>query len=134
MLRGHGPVSYTHLDVYKRQKEASLPFGDGRLRIAVVNGLANAEKLIEKLESGEAEYDFVAVMACPGGCIAGAGQPFARKQEKEDRAKGLYDAAKLSQVKRSEENPVMMALYGGVLKNKSHELLHVDYNLSLIHI
>ena len=121
-------IAYTGVRGMEGIKEASLPFGDGRLRIAVVNGLANAEKLIEKLESGEAEYDFVELMACPGGCIAGAGQPFARKQEKEDRAKGLYDADKLSQVKRSEENPVMMALYGGVLKNKIHELLHVDYN------
>lgn len=80
-----------------------------------------------KLKSGEASYDFVEVMACPGGCIAGAGQPFARQEGKQERSRGLYDADKLCQVKRSEENPVMMSLYSGILKNKVHELLHVNY-------
>lgn len=121
-------IAYTGVRGMEGIKEASIPYGEGRVKIAVVNGLANAEKLIEKIEVGDAEYDFVEVMACPGGCIAGAGQPFTLKQGKEDRAKGLYDADKLSQVKRSEENPVMMALYSGILKNKTHELLHVDYN------
>lgn len=120
-------IAYTGVRGMEGIKEASIPYGEGRVKIAVVNGLANAEKLIEQIELGEAEYDFVEVMACPGGCIAGAGQPFTLKQGKEDRAKGLYDADKLSQVKRSEENPVMMALYSGILKNKTHELLHVDY-------
>ena len=67
-----------------------------------------------KLKSGEASYDFVEVMACPGGCIAGAGQPFARQEGKQERSRGLYDADKLCQVKRSEENPVMMSLYSGI--------------------
>ncbi|MEG0257030.1 MAG: [FeFe] hydrogenase, group A [Christensenella sp.] len=121
-------IAYTGVRGMEGIKEANIPYGDKTVRIAVVNGLANAEKLIEKMEVGDAEYDFVEVMACPGGCIAGAGQPFTQKEGKEERAKGLYDADKLSQVKRSEENPVMMALYSGVLKNKIHELLHVDYN------
>ena len=121
-------IAYTGVRGMEGIKEASIPYGEGRVKIAVVNGLANAEKLIEQIEIGEAEYDFVEVMACPGGCIAGAGQPFTRMEGKKERAKGLYDADKLSQVKRSEENPVMMALYGGILKNKTHELLHVDYN------
>ncbi len=121
-------IAYTGVRGMEGIKEADIPFGDGRVKIAVVNGLSNAEKLIEQIELGEAEYDFVEVMACPGGCIAGAGQPFTLKQGKEHRAKGLYDADKLSQVKRSEENPVMMGLYSGILKNKTHELLHVDYN------
>ena len=120
-------IAYTGVRGMEGIKEASIPYGSGRVKIAVVNGLANAEKLIEQIEIGEAEYDFVEVMACPGGCIAGAGQPFTRREGKEERAKGLYDADKLSQVKRSEENPVMMALYGGILKNKIHELLHVNY-------
>ena len=72
-------------------------------------------------------FDFVAVMACPGGCIAGAGQPFSHKQEKEARAEGMYRADKVSQLKRSEENPLMMSLYNGLLKHRTHELLHVSY-------
>lgn len=97
------------------------------LRIAVVSGLANTEALIEKIESGEEHFDFVEVMACPGGCIAGAGQPFSHKAQKESRAHGIYKADKVSQIKRSEENPLMMSLYNGLLKHRTHELLHVSY-------
>jgi NADH-quinone oxidoreductase subunit G len=108
-------------------KECELPVNDTTLKIAVVSGLANAERLIEKIESGEEHYDFVEVMACPGGCISGAGQPFSHQPEKIDRAKGIYKADKVSQIKRSEENPLMMALYDGLLKHRTHELLHVHY-------
>lgn len=97
------------------------------VRIAVVSGLANTEALIEKIESGEEHFDFVEVMACPGGCIAGAGQPFGLKAQKDSRAHGIYKADKVSQIKRSEENPLMMSLYNGLLKHRTHELLHVSY-------
>ncbi len=121
-------IAYTGVRGLEGTKEANIPLGgDKRIKIAVVNGLANAEKLIRKIKNGEASYDFVEVMACPGGCIAGAGQPFARREGKQERSRGLYDADKLCQVKRSEENPVMMSLYSGILKNKVHELLHVNY-------
>lgn len=108
-------------------KVCELPMEDSTLRIAVVSGLGNAEALIEKIESGEEHFDFVEVMACPGGCIAGAGQPFSHKPEKAERAKGMYRADKVSQLKRSEENPMMMSLYNGLLKHRTHELLHVHY-------
>ena len=108
-------------------KVCELSLEDKTLRIAVVSGLANAESLIEKIISKEEHFDFVEVMACPGGCIAGAGQPFSHKPEKEERAKGMYRADKVSQIKRSEENPVMMSLYNGLLKHRSHDLLHVHY-------
>jgi NADH-quinone oxidoreductase subunit G len=75
-----------------------------KLRIAVVSGLGNAEKLIEKIKSGEEHFDFVEVMACPGGCVSGAGQPFARRKEKRMRGDGLYKLDKSAQMKRSEEN------------------------------
>ncbi len=97
------------------------------LKIAVVSGLANAEALIRKIACGEEHFDFVEVMACPGGCISGAGQPFSLKQEKDARAHGMYKADKVSQLKRSEENPLMMSLYNGLLKHRTHELLHVSY-------
>lgn len=108
-------------------KVCELPMDDQVLRIAVVSGLANAELLIDKIISKEEHFDFVEVMACPGGCIAGAGQPFSHKPEKEERAKGMYRADKVSQIKRSEENPMMLSLYNGLLKHRTHELLHVHY-------
>lgn len=108
-------------------KEAAVPFGERTLQIAVVSGLKNADDLIQKIKSGEKQYDFVEVMACPGGCIGGAGQPFAHKEEKAKRGQGLYDTDRMSVLKRSEENPVIMSLYSGLLKGKVHKLLHVAY-------
>lgn len=108
-------------------KVCELQMEDSIVRIGVVSGLANAEALIEKIESGEEHFDFVEVMACPGGCIAGAGQPFSHKEEKNARASGMYKADKVSQIKRCEENPLMLSLYNGLLKHRTHELLHVSY-------
>ncbi len=93
------------------------------LRIGVVNGLANAEKLIQIIESGEQHFDFVEVMACKGGCIGGAGQPFGLSEIKNERAKGLYKADKVAQIKTSSENPRLNIIYKDVLKGNEH-LLH----------
>lgn len=108
-------------------KEISLDVGEHQMRIAVVSGLANAEVLINAMAKGEKQYDFVEVMACPTGCIGGAGQPFGKQEEKSARGKGLYEADLLSSIKRSEENPMIMSLYAGLLKGRVHELLHVSY-------
>ncbi|WP_034438936.1 [FeFe] hydrogenase, group A [Clostridium ihumii] len=108
-------------------KALELPMGDKTLRIGVVSGLNNAEQLIERIESGEEHFDFVEVMACPGGCIAGAGQPFSFSKVKEERMKGLYKDDKVTEIKRSQENPMITSLYNGLLKDRSHELLHVHY-------
>ena len=97
-----------------------------KLKIAVVSGLKNASTIIEKIKAGE-HYDFVEVMACPGGCVSGAGQPYVKESGKEIRGKGLYTADKLCNIKRSEENPLMMSLYNGLLRGRVHELLHVHY-------
>ena len=119
-------IAYTGIRGMEGVKEASVPYGDRTLRIAAVSGLGNAAALIERILNGE-HFDIVEVMACPGGCVSGAGQPFSAFAEKERRAKGLYAADKLCNIKRSEENPLMMALYSGILKGRVHELLHVDY-------
>ena len=66
-------------------------------------------------------------MACPTGCIGGAGQPFSQFEAKKRRSKGLYEADRLSSVKCAEENPTIMSLYSGILKGRVHELLHVSY-------
>jgi NADH-quinone oxidoreductase subunit G len=109
-------------------KETSIKLGERVLKIAVVSGLMNAENLIQKMQSGEAHYDFVEVMACPGGCISGAGQPFTLNEGKLNRAKGIYSTDKLSQIKRSQDNPMVASLYDGMLKDKAHELLHISYD------
>ncbi|WP_010250212.1 [FeFe] hydrogenase, group A [Acetivibrio cellulolyticus] len=119
-------LSYAGIRGLEGVKEASLMYGDRKLKIAVVSGLKNASKLIEKIKAGE-HYDLVEVMACPGGCINGGGQPFVSSEERERRGKGLYSADKLCSIKSSEENPLMMSLYNGVLKGRVHELLHVNY-------
>ncbi len=107
-------------------KEATIAYGERELKIAIVSGLKNADDLLQRIKAGK-HYDFVEVMACPGGCISGAGQPFTSLKGRENRGKGLYSADKLCSIKRSEENPLMMTLYKGLLKGKIHELLHVDY-------
>ena len=119
-------ISYQGIRGMEGVKVANVNYGDRQLKIAVVSGLNNAEKVIESLKAGE-HYDMVEVMACPGGCVAGAGQPFAHLDAQEKRGEGLYKADKLCSIKRSEENPLMMTIYGDMLKGKVHELLHVDY-------
>ncbi|OPJ64706.1 [FeFe] hydrogenase, group A [Clostridium chromiireducens] len=112
-------------------KVCELPIGAETLRIGVVSGLSNAEILIDKIKRGEEHFDFIEVMACPGGCVAGAGQPFSLSEDRNERAKGLYKVDKVAQIKRSEENPIIQSLYNGLLKNRSKELLHVHYSKNI---
>ena len=95
------------------------------LRVAVVSGLGSAEALIGRIKGGEA-FDFVEVMACPGGCVGGAGQPLASRGETARRAEGLYASDRMTSVKRSEENPLILSLYSGLLRGRVRELLHVE--------
>ena len=120
-------IKYTGIRGFEGVKETEIAYGDRKLKIAVVSGLGNADNLIRKIKTGEAHYDFVEVMACPGGCVCGAGQPFEVLEERQKRGKGLYKADKMTSIRRSEENPVVTSLYNGVLKGRVHELLHVDY-------
>jgi NADH-quinone oxidoreductase subunit G len=116
-------------------KTASVKAGGEDVKIAVVSGLKNAADLIENMKSGHPDYqfDFVEVMACPGGCVSGAGQPPAAFTVKDERGKGLYSADKLCNIKRSEENPLMMGLYNDILKGRVRELLHVHYDKEKVH-
>lgn len=108
-------------------KEAAVKYGEREIKIAVVSGLGNAREIIRRIKDGE-RYDFVEVMACPGGCVCGAGQPFVLREGRESRTHGLYSADRMSSIKRSEENPLMLSLYSGVLKGHVHDLLHVRYS------
>lgn len=109
-------------------KRTEIEYEGRILKIAVVSGLKNASDLIEKIKSGEEHYDMVEVMACPGGCVCGGGQPFVAAEAKSKRSDGLYAADKLCSIKRSEQNPMTALLYDGVLNGKEHELLHVKYD------
>ena len=119
-------LAYTGVRGLEGVKETTIDVGGKEVRIGIVSGLNNASRLIERIRAGE-HFDFVEVMACPGGCINGGGQPFVPAAEKAQRGAGLYAADKLCSIKRSEENPLMMSLYGGLLKGRVHELLHVHY-------
>lgn len=120
-------IAFTGVRGMEGVKELSVNALGREIRIAVVSGLRNADNLIKKMQSGETHYDFIEVMACPGGCVCGAGQPFAKAEGKAKRGAGLYEADRMSSIKRAEENPLMMSLYSGLLKGKVHELLHVEY-------
>ena len=115
-------------------KEASFEIpGAGTVRTAVVSGLANTRKLLEAIESGRVRYDFVEVMACPGGCAGGGGQPIHDSEEcAERRGNVLWDLDRKSELRFSHENPDVRALYaeylGKPLSKKSHHLLHTDIN------
>ncbi len=119
-------IAFTGVRGLEGVKEVKLPFGEEReLSIAIVSGLKNAEDLIQAIQSGEAYYDFVEVMACPGGCIAGAGQPYIADRARSERSSGMYEADKLSSVRTSQANPITETLYNGLLKGENaHRLLH----------
>ncbi|MDR1271422.1 MAG: [FeFe] hydrogenase, group A [Clostridiales Family XIII bacterium] len=119
-------IAYQGVRGMEGVKETTVMLGDKEVRIAIVSGLGNAARLIEEIKNGE-HFDFVEVMACPGGCVAGAGQPFALAEGRDKRGKELYAADSQSSIKRSEENPLVMSLYNGLLKGKVHDLLHMSY-------
>ena len=106
-------------------KEVNVTLGEREVKIAVVNGLRSAEEVIQKIQSGEAYYDFVEVMACKRGCIAGGGQPLPiGPRTKKARFEGMYAIDDIAQIKLSTQNPIIQDLYNGFLKGKEHKLLH----------
>ncbi len=112
-------------------KERTFRAGDITVRTAVANGLGNAEKLIRALKKGEVQYDFVEIMACPGGCAGGGGQPIQDGCELAgERGKVLYDLDKNAPLRFSHENPSVQKLYkdflGEPLGHEAHHLLHTD--------
>lgn len=114
-----------------REVEVDL---DGRtLRVAAVSGLGNARKILEKVEKGETHYDVIEIMACPGGCVNGGGQPYSKDRERtiEQRIKGLYMIDGWQAKRKAHKNPSVLKLYEEFLgepgSEKAHELLHVKY-------
>ncbi len=114
-------------------REANLEIAGIPIRAAIASGLGNARKLIEKIKAGEAEYDFVEIMACPGGCAGGGGQPITDGVELADvRGERLYKLDKNNPLRFSHENPSVIAAYKDFfekpLSHKAHELLHTDHH------
>ena len=107
-------------------KEFTVPYNGIDVKICVASGLANARQVLESVKSGEKEYHFIEIMACPGGCVMGGGQPTdgTKVQRAEARTKGLYAADGDMVIKKSNENPLMDVFYNGYFKGKAHELLH----------
>lgn len=118
-------------------KEATYDLDGVKVNVAVASGLANAKKVLEMVKSGEKNYDFIEIMACPGGCVNGGGQPIvpASVRNFEDvraiRAAGLYNDDANLPVRKSHENPDIKAIYdeffGEPGSHKAHDILHTGY-------
>ena len=113
-------------------KPIRISVGDNTIRLAVVHGLKQAHQMIERIKTGEITVDLVEVMACPGGCTGGAGQPQPeRRDTKSQRAHGLYISEKMTQLRKSRENPILQTLYdnwlGEPASPTAHDALHTTY-------
>ena len=107
-------------------KEFTVSYNGMDVKICVASGLVNARKVLEDVKAGRKEYHFIEVMACPGGCVMGGGQPTdgTKVARAESRTKGLYAADGDMAIKKSNENPLMDVFYNGYFKGKAHKLLH----------
>ena len=113
-------------------KEATVTINGRDIRLAVVHTLKNARKIMEQVKKGISPYDFIEVMACPGGCIGGGGQPIGTTNAiRQKRMAALYEIDKNMPLRKSHENPEIITLYkdflGEPLSEKAHELLHTTY-------
>lgn len=118
-------------------KKAKIKIGDKEIKVAVVNGLSNARIIMEEIKKNEVDYQFVEIMACPGGCIMGGGQPIVNSKVRNEvdvrakRAEALYSIDEKSTIRKSHENPSIKKLYEEYLErpgsSKAHELLHTSY-------
>jgi len=118
-------------------KEAEIEIAGRKVKLAVVSGLNNARTLLEKIKSGEKEYDFVEVMACPGGCANGGGMPIHpayvvnNREIAKERADNLYASDEKNNVRKAHENPsikfIYKNFYGEVGGEKAHKILHTSY-------
>ena len=114
-------------------REATVEISGIPIRAAIASGLGNADEIIGKIKSGDAEYDFVEIMACPGGCVGGGGQPISDGEElAPERAPVLYGLDQASEIRFSHENPSVLKAYEEFfekpLSHRSHELLHTDHD------
>ncbi len=139
-LKGEDVEKFEFIEVRgeKGIKEANITINGRNLHVAVVSGLSNAKKILEELKLGKSSYDFIEVMACPGGCIMGGGQPIknSKVRAKMDiaklRGKALYSIDEKSKIRKSHENPIVKKVYEEFLEEpgsyRAHKLLHTTYS------
>ena len=130
-------LDFTEVRGTKGIKEASYNVAGMEVKVAVASGLGNARELLNKVKSGEANYHFIEIMGCPGGCVNGGGQPqqpgYVRNTTdiRALRAKVLYDSDAASSIRKSHENPAIKELYATYLgepgSSRAHHLLHTTY-------
>ena len=130
-------IEYTDVRGMEDIKEATYDVAGMQVKVAVTSGLKNAAKLLDKVKSGEADYQFIEVMCCPGGCINGGGQPIVDGHTRNFvdvkglRAAALYEDDKNLTYRKSHQNPEITAIYADYLgepgSHKAHELLHTSY-------
>ena len=130
-------VEYDEVRGTKGIKEATYHVGGMDVKVAVASGLKNANEILEKVRNGEADYHFIEIMCCPGGCVNGGGQPIQPASVrnftdlKAIRAKALYDEDREMPLRKSHESPIIKMLYDEYLEkpgsHKAHEILHTSY-------
>lgn len=113
-------------------KKASVDLGGKIINVAIAHGLSNAKEIMELIKSGKADYSFIEIMCCPGGCIGGGGQPYGTTNEvRTQRIAALYQVDESLPIRKSHENPAVQELYRDFLKEPlgelSHQLLHTEY-------
>lgn len=118
-------------------KKSNIKMEDKEVKVVVAHGLGNAKEILEQIKQGKADYQFVEIMACPGGCVMGGGQPIVDSKTRNDidvrkaRAESLYTIDEKSKTRKSHENPAIKKLYEEYLEkpgsHKAHELLHTTY-------
>ncbi len=134
---GNDKLDFTDVRGIEGVKEAAYTVGGLTVKVAVASGLANARRLLEKVQAGEADYTFIEIMACPGGCVNGGGQPIQPASVRNfvdlraERAKALYSVDAAMDLRKSQDNPAIQTLYKEYLGepggHKAHELLHTSY-------
>jgi NADH-quinone oxidoreductase subunit G len=126
-------VDFTQLRGLEGIREASVDINGQEIKIAIANGLGNARKILENVRDGKCQYHAIEIMACPGGCVGGGGQPFYRNDLEilHKRAAAIYEEDKEKPIRSSHENPEIIKLYdeflGKPYSEKAHELLHTGY-------
>ena len=127
-------VDFKDVRGYEGVKEAEVDLKGTKVKVAVVNGLANARKLMDAVRKGESDATFIEVMSCPGGCSGGGGQPYGNSRITKERMAGLYEIDQSLPKRKSHQNPEIIEVYeeylGKPLGEKSHHLLHTHYSHS----
>ncbi|HPH98439.1 MAG TPA: NADH-dependent [FeFe] hydrogenase, group A6 [Anaerolineaceae bacterium] len=125
-------VNFTAVRGLAGIREASVEIDGRTIKVAAISGLGNTRKVLEKIESGEAYYDIIEIMACPGGCVNGGGQPYSEERDEiiSLRIQGLYHIDRAKRIRKSHFNPAIRELYQSYLgeagSRKAHEILHIS--------